>query len=108
MVEINQDNDLNDTKVTNLDSITVDRNPGSNNELINKKYVDDSVGGGIFLKLNQTLQIYLKVLVGIDINNLNKNDKINITDITELRYLNGGQSVLQKWVLKCLYKNFQY
>ena len=41
LVKNNQDNDLNDKKLTNLDSITVNRNPTSDNELSNKKYVDD-------------------------------------------------------------------
>ena len=37
IVKDNQDNDLNDKKLTNLDSITVNRNPRLDNELSNKK-----------------------------------------------------------------------
>ena len=37
LVKNNQDNDVNDNKSTNLDSITVNRNPTSANELANKK-----------------------------------------------------------------------
>ena len=37
LVKNNQDNNLNDKKVTNLDSITVNRNPTSDNEVSNKK-----------------------------------------------------------------------
>ena len=36
LVENNQDNDLNDNKFTNLDSIQVNRNPISDNELVKK------------------------------------------------------------------------
>ena len=41
LVKINHDNDLNDKKLTNLDSITNNRNPSSDNEVSNKKYIDD-------------------------------------------------------------------
>ena len=37
LVRDNQDNDLNDNKLKNLDSITVNREPTSDNELSNKK-----------------------------------------------------------------------
>ena len=37
LVRNNQDNDLNDKKITNLDSITVNRIPSLDNELTNKK-----------------------------------------------------------------------
>ncbi len=36
LVKNNQDNNLNDNKLTNLDSITVNRNPTSDNELVKK------------------------------------------------------------------------
>ena len=38
LVKNNQDNDLNDEKLTNLDSITINRNPTSHNE-VSKKYI---------------------------------------------------------------------
>ena len=41
LVKNNQDNDLNDKKLTSLDCITVNRNPTSDNELANEKYIDD-------------------------------------------------------------------
>ena len=74
-----EENELNDKKLTNLDSITVNRNPSLDNELANKKYVDDSVGEGNILRFNQRLQNYLKVSVGNDTYNLTKYDKIQIT-----------------------------
>ena len=43
LVKNNQDSDLNDSKLSNLDSIKVNRDPTSDNELANKKYVDDSI-----------------------------------------------------------------
>ena len=39
LMKNNQDNDLIDNKLTNLDSITVNRNPTSDNELANKRYI---------------------------------------------------------------------
>ena len=54
MVKNNQDNDLNDENLTNLDSITVNRNPSLDNELA-KKYVDDSLGSHNILRFIQTL-----------------------------------------------------
>ena len=105
LVKNNQDNDLNDKKLTNLDSISVNRKPSSDNELASKKYVDDSIEEGTLLRFNQTLQNYLKVSVGNDIYNLTKYDKIQITDITEMRYPNIGSDLLQKWIIKCNNKN---
>ena len=59
MVKNNQDNDLNDNKLPHLDSVTVNRNPSSDNELANKKYIDESIGEGTILKFSQMLTNYL-------------------------------------------------
>ena len=72
IVKNNQDNDLNDNKVTNLDSVTVNREPSLDNELSNKKYVDDQLDKNTILRFNQTLENYLKVSVGNDTYNLTK------------------------------------
>ena len=69
--ENNQDNDLNDKKLTNLHSITVNRNPTSDNKVSNKRYVDDSLENTL-LRFNQTLMNYLKVSVGNDTYHLTK------------------------------------
>ena len=106
LVKNNQDNDLNGNKLTNLDSVTVNRIPTSNNELVNKKYIDNELDKNTIVRFNQSLQNYLKVSIGNDTYNLTKNDKINITDITEIRKGNMGQALLQKWTLKCLNKNY--
>ena len=61
-----QDNEFDNNKLTNLDSITVNRGPNLDNELSNKKYDDDSIAEGTLLRFNQTLENYLKVSVGND------------------------------------------
>ena len=40
LVENNQDNDFNDNKLTNINTITINNNPTDNNHVSNKKYVD--------------------------------------------------------------------
>ena len=64
MVKNNQENDFNDNKLTILDSITVNRNPNSDNELANKNYIDDELDKNTGTRFNQTLQNYLKVSAG--------------------------------------------
>ena len=61
-----QDSEFDNNKLTNLDSITVNRNPNLDNELSNTKYVDDSIGEGFILRFNRTLENYLKVSFGND------------------------------------------
>ena len=106
LVKNNQDNDLNDNKLTNIDYITVNRNPTYDNELANKKYIDDQLDKNTVLRINQSLQNYLKVSIGNDTYNLTEYDKIKSIDITEIRSPNSGQSLLQKWILKCANKNY--
>ena len=100
-----QDNEFDNNKLTNLDSVTVNRNPNLDNELANKKYIDDELDKNTVLRFNQTLQNYLEVSVGNDIYNITKYDKIQITDTTEMRYPNIGSDLLQKWNIKCNNKN---
>ena len=105
MVENNQDNDLNDNKLTNLDSVTVNRNPSSDNELANKKYIDDSIEKSTILRFNQTLENYLQVSVGNDTYNLTKYDKIQLTDTTVMKAPNSGGYLLPYWKIVCNDKN---
>ena len=100
-----QDNEFDKNKLANLAGVTVNRNPSSDNELANKKYVDDSIGEGKVLRFNQTLQNYLEVSNGNDIYNLTKYDKIQVTDTTEIKYRHTGGYLPQNWVLKCNDKN---
>ena len=97
LVKNNQDNDLNDNKLTNLDSIQVNRNSISNNELANKKYIDDELDKNTIVRFSQTLTDYLKVSVGNDIYHLTKYGKNYITHLTEMRAPNSGLYLLQKW-----------
>ena len=88
-----------------MDSIAVNRNPNVDNELANKKYIDDSIAEGTIVRVNQTLQNYHKVSVGNDTYNLTKYDKIQITGTTIIKYPNTGGYLLQIWVIKCNDKN---
>ena len=101
LVKNNQDNDLIDKKITNLDSVTVNRNPVTNNEVASKKYVDDSLSSKNILGFNQTVEHFLKRSVGDDVFNLTKNDKTQITDITTIQFPNVGGYLLQSWKIEC-------
>ena len=107
LVKNNQDKDFNDNKLTNIYSITINRNPTLDNQVSNKKYIDDSIGEVTLLRFNETLSNNLKVSVGDTIYNLTKHDKTQITDITEMKYSNIGSDLLQKWNIKCINKNNQ-
>ena len=100
-----QDNEFENNKLNNIDSITTNRDPSSDNELANKKYIDDSIGEGTLLRFNQTLENYLKVSVGNETYNLTKYDKIQLTEKTINKYPNTGSYLLQNWVMKCNDKN---
>ena len=102
-----QDNDFNDNKLTNIDSIAVNRNPSSDNEVSNKKYIDDQLDKNTIVRFNQTLESNLKVSVGNDTYNLTKYDKIQFIDTTEIKFPNTGSDLLQKWNINCNKKNIQ-
>ena len=105
LVKTNYDNDPNDNKLTNIDSITINRNPTSDHEVTNKKYIVDELDKNAFLRFNQTLQNYPKVSVGNDTFNLTKYDKIQLIHLAEIRYPNNGDRLLPKWRIKSLNKN---
>ena len=105
LVKNNQDNDLNDNKLTNLDSLSINREPTSDNELANKNYIDDQVDKNTILRFNQTLSNYLKVTVGNDTYNLSKYNKIQLTDTTIIKYPNTGGYLLPGWKIFCNNKN---
>ena len=65
-------------------------------------FYDESI---TLVRFNQTLQNYLKVSVGNDTYNLTKHNKISITDITEIKFPNSGNALLQKWKIYCNNKN---
>ena len=107
LVKNNQDNNFNDNKLTNINSIMINNNPTEDDQVSNKKYVDDQLDKNTIVRFNQTLQNYLKVSVGNNICNLTKYNKIQIIDTTEIRYPNIGSDLLQKWTIKCNNKNNQ-
>ena len=81
----NQDKNFNDKKLTNLHCKSVNRHPSSDNELANKKYVDDSLGGGNILRFNQKLEFISKSpseTIHIILPNIKK---IQLTDTTEIK-----------------------
>ena len=104
LVKNNQDNDLNDKKITNINSIRINNNPTNDNHVSNKKYIDDELDKNTVVRFSQTLQNYLKVSVGNDTYNLSKYDKIQLIDVTEIRYPNIGITLLPKWKIKNLNK----
>ena len=105
MVKKNQDNDLNDKKLTNINSITNNSNPTDDNHVTNKKYIDDELDKNTIVRFNQTLSNYLKVSVGNDIYHLTKYNKIILTDTTIIRYPNSGGYLLQNWNIVCRDRN---
>ena len=105
MVKSNQDNDLNYKKLANIYSITVNRNPTSDNELADKKYIDDELDKNTILRFNQTLEIYLRVTVGNDTYNCTKNIKRPLTDTTVMKTGNTGGYLLPYWKILCNDKN---
>ena len=106
MTKNNQDNDFNDKKLTNKDSITVNRGPTSDNEVSTKKYIDDQLDKNTIVRFNQTLQNYLKVSVANDEYNLTKFNKIQLTDITTMKAGNTGGYLLPYWKIFCNDKNY--
>ena len=56
LVKNNSDNVFNDYRLTHFDSVIVFRNHSSNNELVNRKFIDDELNKDSFLRFNQTLQ----------------------------------------------------
>ena len=89
------DIDLNENKLTNLDSITINRKPTSDNEVANKKYIDDELDKNTILRVNQTLENYLKISVGNDLYNVTKYITIQFTDTTVINNPNSGGYLLQ-------------
>ena len=101
IVKNNQDNDLNDNKLTNLNSITINNNAIHDNHVTNKKIIDDALDKNTIVRFNQPLQNYLKVSVGNDTYNLTKYNKIQLTDTTTMKAGNTGGYLLPYWKIIC-------
>ena len=104
-VSNDQDNVFDNDKLTSLDSAVVNREPSSDNELSNKKHVDDSMGEGTLLRFYQTVENYFKVSVGSDTYNLTKYMEIQVIDTTEIKLPNMCSDLLKKWNNKFNNKN---
>ena len=64
LVKNNQDNDLNDNKLTNINSITINNDPTDDNHVTNKKYNDDQLDKDTIVRLNDdSNDRYIKVNV---------------------------------------------
>ena len=93
-----QDNKFDKIILTILDSVTVNRNPFSDNEPSTKKHIDDELDKNTTPRFSTTLQNYLKVSVGNDVYNLTNFDEIQITDTTKNENPNTSGYLLQNWV----------
>ena len=105
LVKNNQDNDLNDNNLPILNSIKVNRDPTSDNELAIKKNVDDPIEDGTILRFYQKLENCLKISVGNDTYNLTKNKKTQLTDTTTIKNPNSGGYLLPGWEIFCNDRN---
>ena len=101
LVENDQHIDLNDKKLTSLDSITINRDPTSDSDVSTKKHIDDQLDKNTILRFHRTLQNYLKVTVGNDTHNLTKYNKIQLTDTTINKFVNTGGYLLPYWKIVC-------
>ena len=73
LVKNNQDNDFNDNKLTNINSISINNNPTDDNHVSNKKYIDDELDKDTIVKIyDDSNDRFLKV----NINNSNYNLQI--------------------------------
>ena len=98
LVKNNQDNDFNDKKLTNVNSITINNNPTDNNHVSNKKYIDDQLDKDTLVRLNDNSNNrYLKVDINNSTYNLRVYNKILLTDITIIKYPNHGGYLLPGW-----------
>ena len=95
LVKNNQDNDFNDKKLTNINSITINNNPTIDNHVSNKKYVDDELDKNTIVRLNDdSNDRCLQVQVDNTTYNLQIYNKTQIIDITKLKFPNSGIDLL--------------
>ena len=74
IVKNNQDNDFNDNTLTNMYSITINKDPTDDNHVSNKKYIDDELDKNTIVRFNQTLENYLSAMIHIILLNMIKYD----------------------------------
>ena len=79
----------------------VNRDPTTDYELANKKFVDVLLGGFNFSRFNQSKENILIVSVQKDLYNLSKNDKNQNIETTIINSTNSGGHFFQNCVIKC-------
>ena len=106
LVKNNQDNDFNDNKLTNINSITINNNPTDNNHVSNKKYIDHQLDKDTLVRLHDnSYDRYLKVNINNSTYNLQIYNKILLTDKTIIKHPNNGGYLLPSWWIFCNDRN---
>ena len=95
-----QVNEFDINKLTDLDCITVNRNPISDNKVANEIYIDDDIGNGTLDRCNQTLEKLLYVSVGVSVYNLTKFNWEVITDTSVIKAGSSGGYLLQQGTIE--------
>ena len=104
LVKNNQDNDFNDNKLTNINSITINNVPTDVNHVSNKKYIDDELHKHTIVRLNDdSHDRYLQVHIDNTAYNLQIYNKTQINDTTKLIFPNTGIDLLPNW--KTIFSN---
>ena len=106
LVKNNQDNNFNDKKLTNINSIIINKKPSSDNEVSNRKYIDEELDKNTIVRLNDdSNDRYLKVNIKNSTYNLQIYNKILLTDTTVIKYPNHGGYLLPNWRIVCNDRN---
>ena len=101
------DKEFDDEKRTNLNSITLNRNPSTDTEHSKEKYVYDSLEVTI-LRFKQTLEKLFKHTVGNSFYNLREKNTEQTIDTTGIKHPNQGGYLLQQWKIKCKDEELRY
>ena len=81
-----QDNEFENIRLPNLDSITNKKSPTMDKEISNKQYVDDELNKNNTLTFNHSVQNYLKVTVANSHINHTKSERTQITDTMSIKF----------------------
>ena len=102
MVKKNQANDFNYKKLTNIYSITINKNPTDDNHASNKKFIDEELDKKTIVRLNDdSNDRYSQVHINNSPYNLQIYNKTQIIDTTKLKSPNTGTDLLQNWKIIC-------
>ena len=106
LVKNNQDNNFNNNELTNINSITINKNPTHSNHVTNKKYIDDELDKNTLVRLNDdSNNRFLEVNNNNSTYNLQIYNKILLTDTTIIKFPNNGDSLLPNWHISCNDRN---